>query len=111
MTGLALLRRLPLLGLLLIAVPDGSPGQEIGGIAPASRESDVQVEFFEKEVRPVLVGRCFKCHSAEAKRDPGEPPTGLAPGLLKGGDLGPAVVPGDPDGVPSSRPSGTGTPI
>ena len=26
------------------------------------------IEFFEKEVRPLLAGKCFKCHGAEAKR-------------------------------------------
>ena len=55
-----------------------------------------QVAFFEKNVRPVLVSRCYGCHSAETK------PAGFLRvddrnGLLRGGDSGPAVVPGDPD--------------
>ena len=27
-----------------------------------------QVEFFEKKIRPIFVERCYKCHSAEAKK-------------------------------------------
>src|SRR5579862_6901898 len=29
-------------------------------------------EFFEKKIRPVLVERCYKCHSAEAEKLKGE---------------------------------------
>lgn len=29
--------------------------------------TDAQEEFFEKKIRPVLVGRCYRCHSAEAE--------------------------------------------
>ena len=54
------------------------------------------VDFFEKRVRPVLVNRCYACHSAATK-----PAGGLRVddrnGLLNGGDNGPAVVPSDPD--------------
>ena len=55
--------------------------------------------FFETHVRPVLVTRCYKCHSADAlSRD--ELKGGLRvdtrDGLRKGGDSGPAVVPGKP---------------
>lgn len=54
-----------------------------------------RVEFFEKKVRPVLVNRCYGCHSAETK-----PAGGLRVddrhGLLRGGASGPAVVPGNP---------------
>jgi Protein of unknown function (DUF1553)/Protein of unknown function (DUF1549)/Planctomycete cytochrome C len=51
--------------------------------------------FFETKVRPVLAGTCQRCH--------GDKKTGNGlrvdsrEALLKGGDSGPAVVPGDPD--------------
>ncbi len=52
-------------------------------------------EFFEKEVRPLLIDRCQKCHGDK------DPKGGLRllsrAGLLKGGDTGPAVVPGEPE--------------
>ena len=62
-----------------------------------SQSASADVQFFEKKVRPVLVNRCYACHSAATK-----PAGGLRVddrnGLLNGGDSGPAVVPGDPDG-------------
>src|SRR5262245_13607174 len=55
------------------------------------------IEFFEKKIRPVLVERCYSCHSAEAKKVKGELYVDSREGLLKGGELGPAIVAGDPD--------------
>src|ERR1700722_11767294 len=57
------------------------------------------VEFFEKKIRPVLVERCYPCHSAEAQKAGklrGKLHLDTRAGLLKGGDNGPAVVPGKP---------------
>ena len=53
--------------------------------------------FFERKIRPVLVKECYPCHSSEAKRIKGGLRLDLRAGLLKGGDSGPAVVPGKPD--------------
>jgi len=55
------------------------------------------VEFYEKKVRPVLADACGACHSASAKRLKGGLLLDTPEGLLKGGDTGPAVVPGKPD--------------
>ena len=59
-----------------------------------------QVTFFENRVRPVLAEHCFRCHGQEAKSKDklkgGLLMDGLAR-LLKGGDSGPAIVPGTPD--------------
>jgi hypothetical protein len=54
------------------------------------------VEFFESKIRPVLVEQCYRCHSAEAKKARGGLRLDSAAGLRKGGDTGPAIVPGDP---------------
>ena len=55
---------------------------------------DSAIEFFEKEVRPVLSNRCLECHG----NGKDEPKGGLSlktrQATLKGGDTGPAVVPG-----------------
>src|SRR5258707_1322366 len=55
-----------------------------------------QLEFFEKKVRPIFVNNCYGCHSADTK-----PAGGLRVddhnGILRGGQSGPAVVPGDPE--------------
>ncbi|MBI3855879.1 MAG: DUF1549 domain-containing protein, partial [Planctomycetes bacterium] len=61
-----------------------------------AQESDPEgVEFFEKKIRPVLVDRCYSCHSAEAKKIKGNLWLDSREGVLKGGDLGPSIVPGD----------------
>ena len=53
------------------------------------------LRFFEARIRPILVDRCYSCHSTKKARG------GLAldtrEGLLRGGDTGPAIVPGDAD--------------
>lgn len=54
-----------------------------------------QIEFFEKQVRPLLAEHCFKCHGPKQQK------SGLRVDhistLLSGGDSGPAVVPGQAD--------------
>jgi hypothetical protein len=55
------------------------------------------IEFFEKKVRPVLVASCYKCHSTAAKKPKGGLLLDSREALLKGGDNGPALVPGQPD--------------
>ena len=52
-------------------------------------------DFFEKEVRPLLVEKCAECHG-DAKNKGGLKLTSRVQ-LLKGGDNGPAAVPGKPD--------------
>ncbi|MDP1590482.1 MAG: DUF1549 domain-containing protein [Prosthecobacter sp.] len=51
--------------------------------------------FFEKKIRPVLVNKCYECHSAEADKIKGGLALDTREGLRLGGDSGPAVVPGD----------------
>jgi cytochrome c553 len=54
-----------------------------------------QLEFFEKEVRPILADHCYKCHGEKKQK------SGLRLDsrelVLKGGELGPIVVPGKPE--------------
>ncbi len=54
------------------------------------------VEFFEEKVRPVLAANCFSCHSVGKKRR-GNLLLDSRSALLKGGDTGAALVPGEPD--------------
>src|SRR5437660_674196 len=68
----------------------------LAAAAPAAEPSAEQVEFFEKKVRPVLAANCFKCHSDRTKPKGGLRLDSRA-GLLKGGDNGPALVPGHPE--------------
>ena len=52
--------------------------------------------FFEAKIRPLLVKRCYSCHSAKTKREGGLL-LDRRDGLLTGGDSGPAVVVEKPD--------------
>src|ERR1051325_6172240 len=53
-------------------------------------------EFFEKRIRPVLVERCYKCHSKEAEKLKSELFLDSKEGMLKGGESGiPAIIPGN----------------
>ncbi len=56
-----------------------------------------QLEFFEKEVRPLFAKHCYKCHSANARRLEAGLLLDSRAGQLRGGDSGPAIVPENPD--------------
>jgi len=51
--------------------------------------------FFESKVRPLLVERCYECHSHE-KKIKGGLALDSREGWVKGGDTGAAIVPGKP---------------
>jgi len=57
-----------------------------------------QLEFFEREVRPLLAKQCYECHSTKAKRVEGSLLLDSRAAHLRGGDSGSAIVPGDADG-------------
>lgn len=53
--------------------------------------------FFNETVRPILRKHCYQCHSHEAKKANGGLVLDSRSGWEKGGDSGPAIVPGNPD--------------
>jgi len=55
-----------------------------------------QVEFFEKQVRPLLSAHCYECHSVKAAKLKAGLRADSRAALLKGGDSGPAIVPDKP---------------
>jgi hypothetical protein len=61
---------------------------------PANRPSPAE-RFFDKRVAPVLTKRCLGCHNQQLNNG------GISfldrDSLLKGGSLGPAIVPGRPE--------------
>jgi hypothetical protein len=63
--------------------------------------SPEQAAFFEARVRPVLAENCFRCHGPQKQM--GGLRLDSLPRLLKGGDDGPVIKPGDPDGSPLVR--------
>ena len=60
-----------------------------------SARADERDDFFEAKIRPVLVGTCFRCHG-DAKMS-GALRIDSRDMLLKGGESGPAIVPGKPE--------------
>jgi hypothetical protein len=66
-------------------------------LATPARALDDDVAFFEKKIRPVLVAHCYPCHSAEAEKLKGGLRLDTREGLLKGGENGPVIVPGQPE--------------
>jgi len=75
------------LSLLLLSIP---------AVAETPKKLDpAAVEFFEKEVRPVLVKHCYECHSADEVNGGLRVDSGV--GVLAGGDTGDAITPGNPD--------------
>jgi len=64
---------------------------------PAQSKDDPGQRFFEEKIRPVLVEHCYSCHSSDAKKLKGGLKLDTKPAMLKGGETGPALVPGKPD--------------
>lgn len=57
-----------------------------------------ELAFFESKIRPVLVSKCYDCHSAEAEKVKGGLALDTREGLRNGGDTGHGVIPGDLSG-------------
>lgn len=53
--------------------------------------------FFESKIRPVLVNRCYECHSTDAGKAKGDLLVDTRDSIRTGGGSGPSVVPGRPD--------------
>lgn len=66
------------------------------GVATSLVAADDGVEQFEKQIRPLLVSKCYSCHSAE-KKVKGGLRLDIKEGWEKGGDSGPAIEPGKPE--------------
>jgi hypothetical protein len=89
-------------GLVAAVVTWGLAGIESGGAVASEADAkqpsaQAEVDFFERQIRPVLVERCYECHSEKAKTLQAGLRLDSAAGLRKGGDSGPALVPGKPD--------------
>ena len=52
-------------------------------------------KLFKDSVRPLFERKCFQCHSSKADELKGNLKLETVESILKGGDQGPAVVPGD----------------
>lgn len=56
-----------------------------------------QLAFFETKIRPVLAEKCYQCHSVDSEKLKGGLKVDSKASLLHGGDIGPAIEPGDTD--------------
>lgn len=54
-----------------------------------------EIDFFEKKIRPVLSENCYKCHSSKSEKVKGKLLLDNKSSTLKGGESGPAIIPGD----------------
>ena len=66
-------------------------------ISARAADEKAGIEFFEKHIRPVLVSKCYECHSSSSKEPKGNLLLDTREGIRMGGDLGEAVVPGQLD--------------
>ena len=64
------------------------------GLFGADQNDEAEVVFFEKRIRPVLVEHCYRCHSGQAKTPKGGLRLDSRAAIRRGGETGPAVVPG-----------------
>ncbi len=88
--GASLLATLAFLATLRAAdLPAGHP--------PAKPIAPADLQFFEAKIRPLLIDRCYKCHSKEADKVKGGLLLETREALLQGGNTGAAIVPGKPD--------------
>ncbi|MBI1347976.1 DUF1553 domain-containing protein [bacterium] len=69
---------------------------QVAADEPIATEISVEGrDFFEKQVRPLLVQRCYECHGGT--KAGGGLSLQTAKGWQHGGESGPAIVPGKPD--------------
>ncbi|MCA9059252.1 MAG: PSD1 domain-containing protein, partial [Planctomycetaceae bacterium] len=60
-------------------------------VSPAAE----QTLWFEQHIRPLLISRCYECHSEERGERDGGLVLDSRMGWSSGGDSGPAIIPGD----------------
>src|SRR5688572_16509030 len=81
-----------LIGLLVIGAGVRMSAAESAATDPAG------IEFFERQIRPLLAEACYSCHSSEAKKIKGGLRVDTYAGMLVGGtSKKPSVVPGKLD--------------
>ena len=92
---------------LVIVAADGravEAAEASGTLAESAAEpstlSDESLRFFEAKIRPVLVSKCYGCHSQRGGNIRGGLRLDTANHIAIGGTSGPAIVPGQPDESP-----------
>jgi cytochrome c553 len=92
----AVMKTILVLTLLLLVSTGASGADKAKPVAkPIAKPTAEQLQFFETKIRPVLVASCYKCHSREKNKSKGDFQLDTREGLLKGGETGPVIVPGN----------------
>lgn len=63
-------------------------------IGQSSAVADEKLDFFEEKIRPIFVNHCFDCHGDGENE--GQLSLDSKAGWQRGGERGPAILPGDP---------------
>ncbi|MBL8817862.1 MAG: PSD1 domain-containing protein [Planctomyces sp.] len=58
-------------------------------------QESAERDHFESSIRPLLISRCIECHGPD--RQESSLRLDSRPGWMKGGEGGPAIIPGDPE--------------
>ncbi len=84
--------------IIFIVLLGGPLGSVCGLVAQEERIfTAADMEFFENQVRPLLVENCLECHGDQTEKIRGGLRLTSRAEAIKGGDSGPAIVPGKPD--------------
>ena len=75
-------------GLLTVRAAD----IDLSKIPPSADKKGVT---YEKDIKPIFEKSCFKCHGPETEKPKGKLRLDTLAAVLKGGENGPDVVPGD----------------
>ena len=65
---------------------------EMGKLPPAAKKQGVT---FDTDIKPIFEKSCAKCHGADVEKPKGKMRTDTREHVLKGGENGPDVTPGD----------------
>ncbi|MBI2948274.1 MAG: DUF1553 domain-containing protein [Verrucomicrobia bacterium] len=90
-------KRANLLMILLCLAAFWEPSRAAERSAASSQNAAAGMQLFERKIRPVLIERCYECHSTDAKKIKGGLRLDTRDAWMQGGDGGPIIVPGDPD--------------
>ena len=69
----------------------------VSHLAACCLECRADAELFEQQVKPLLIRSCYECHGPDTGNGEGGLRLDSLAGMLRGGQLGPAIVPGEPD--------------
>ncbi|MDA0833905.1 MAG: PSD1 and planctomycete cytochrome C domain-containing protein [Planctomycetota bacterium] len=84
-----------IMGLLLVLSAPVVAWAEESSVENDSQETAEQERFFETHIRPLLSAKCYHCHGATKQN--GKLRLDSQAAMLRGGESGPAVVPGKTD--------------